>query len=661
MTRRLVRGLRSLLFGIPADTTTAPPCAAPPPAPASPARTVASPPPEVVSTDVTGPADEPPTGEDVPAGEPARPSPGRVVELPVVELPDGGWVTGETATAIASMAALVWLQRRRRYLPRPPTAATRDDADLIPLPDTVAAVQDELCHRHNGDEAAGEDDPSPSPIAVAVQDQVAATTATVGEQGGGPVRPDALPPGGVGLTGAGAAAAARGLLVAVLLSGHPVAPRARLVITAADLQTLLGAGAADRHRGTPGLTVTDDLDAAVAHLERAAVDRHRARFTQATRDPTGAGGLEAGPPPLMLVTGCPADPATARRLAILLAGAAPLRITGVVLGDWDHGTSWQVDPDGAVHPADPPHPGGLRLSVLTSTATTDLLGLFREARSARTPPAAAPIPSPRRPGDEGDGPTVAGQHHDDAPAAVTASTSGHPPVKPRLRLRVLGAPSIHDAGATGAALHLRRSAAVQLLVFLAVHRDGATTGQLAAALWPGLRPHVAVDRFHTPHSSLRTALRRAAGVHVLVRDGDRYRLDDQHLDVDLWRLHAAVNDAATALDPADRQRALQAAGDAYTGDLAAGRHWPWLAAPREAARRHAIDAYATLAALQPDPQSALASLQNAIRIDPCNEELHRQAMRGYAAIGDSPTARRLLAAFTSRLAEMGLETSAPAQ
>jgi hypothetical protein len=37
-----------------------------------------------------------------------------------VELPDGGWVTDHTASAVASVTALVWLQRRRRYLPRAP-------------------------------------------------------------------------------------------------------------------------------------------------------------------------------------------------------------------------------------------------------------------------------------------------------------------------------------------------------------------------------------------------------------------------------------------------------------------------------------------------------------------------------------------------------------
>jgi DNA-binding SARP family transcriptional activator len=639
--------LGATVFGIPAVTThaadvgvTQPPTPAPPTLQAAPTGTAGPSP----------PADEPTTGHDVPADRPAK-SPARIV----VALPDGGWVTGETATAIASMASLVWLRRRRHYLPRPPTSATRDDADLTPQSDTVVAIQDGLHRRHTGDE----DEPGPADIPQMVPG--AAVAAVVGEQAGRPVRPDDLPLSGVGLTGAGAAAAARGLLVAALLTGRHRDQQPRLVTTAADLQSLLGPAAGDRHRETPGLAVADDLDDAAAYLEHATLERRRTPFAHASQDPAGAAARtspRAEPEPLLLVTGCPTDPETARHLADLLTFAAPLHITAVLLGDWPHGTTWHVDPAGAIDPADTPTTQRLRLSVLTSTATTDLLGLLREAHQSRAHPAPAPTPPPPtgHPDNEGRAPAAAGQHHHDAQATVIPAGSGHPPARPRLRLRVLGALSIHDTSATGAALHIQRSAAVQILVFLAAHRDGATTGQLAAALWPELRPHVAANRLYTPISSLRTALKKAAGTHVLVRDGERYRLDNRHIDVDLWRLHAAVDAAATALDLPDRRRALHAIADTYTGDLAADQHWPWLAVPREAARRHAVDAYAMLAAIQTDPQSAVALLQNAIRIDPYNEELHRRAMRSYAAAGDSPAARRLLAAFTSRLADIDMET-----
>src|SRR6266536_2793875 len=69
-----------------------------------------------------------------------------------VALPDGGWITDQTAHAIAAAAAVVWWRRRHDYLPRPPTGADRDDADLAPLPPTVTTAQDVLHGRERPDD-----------------------------------------------------------------------------------------------------------------------------------------------------------------------------------------------------------------------------------------------------------------------------------------------------------------------------------------------------------------------------------------------------------------------------------------------------------------------------------------------------------------------------
>src|SRR5947207_10000905 len=61
-----------------------------------------------------------------------------------LDLPDGGWLPAHLAHGVDAAASLVWWQRRRRYQPRPPTGAARADADLGPLPATVAAIQHAL-------------------------------------------------------------------------------------------------------------------------------------------------------------------------------------------------------------------------------------------------------------------------------------------------------------------------------------------------------------------------------------------------------------------------------------------------------------------------------------------------------------------------------------
>jgi hypothetical protein len=43
---------------------------------------------------------------------------------------------------------------------------------------------------------------------------------------------------------------------------------------------------------------------------------------------------------------------------------------------------------------------------------------------------------------------------------------------------------------------LRRSAGLQIMAFLALHPDGATTSDLIRAVWPGLQPSTITNRLH---------------------------------------------------------------------------------------------------------------------------------------------------------------------
>ncbi|MEU0962619.1 hypothetical protein ABZ328_24225 [Micromonospora aurantiaca] len=196
---------------------------------------------------------------------------------------------------------------------------------------------------------------------------------------------------------------------------------------------------------------------------------------------------------------------------------------------------------------------------------------------------------------------------------------------------------------------IRRSAAMQILVFLAVHPDGATTTQLVHALWPGLPAHTVTGRLYTTLSDLRSTLRATTPEQVVVHTEDRYHLDPR-TDVDLWRLQAAAHHGATT----DAPGSWQAVIDAYTGDLAAGHTWPWIDPPREATRRLALDAHTTAAAAQTDPHERLRLFQAAIRIDPYNQQLHQLAADQLNAIGDSAAAADLLHTHRQRLRLAGI-------
>ncbi|PSK62943.1 hypothetical protein B0E53_05140 [Micromonospora sp. MH33] len=534
----------------------------------------------------------------------------------------GSWLPHQVAEQVAAAAALVWLRRRRTYVARPHGSPGRDEQDLAPLPATVAAIQ----------AALAADQTRPPPPAGAAP----AGTGDARKPLPGPVA--GLPPGGAGLVGDGALAAGRGLLVAALLARlRQPSGAAPVVVTRTALTMLLGSAAGLIRQDLPSLRVAATVDDATSFLTSLTDEQPSPAPEQADRHDTRAALGGTAPAVLILDVPPPAD----RLDGVLATGA----VTVVVLGAWPAAVTWHVDATGHTHDPRQATQARPRLCVLDPVATTDLLAVIGHTHPAPLNTHAqhptendVALPRPRVPhqstGDERP-PRIRG----------TAATPSR-----RLQLRVLGEPAIL---LDGVPLTIRRSAALQALVFLAIHRDGASRRQLVEAIWPGLPAHKLTGRLYTTLSDLRGTLRSASGSPVIDHADDRYRLNPTYLDTDLWRLQNAARHAATEVT--DRATAWQAVIDAYTGDLAAGYTWPWLEPPREATRRHAIDAYTALAALQSDPRRALTLLQGGIRVDPYNEDLHLRAMKALAALGDQQAVSELRDSYTRRLAAAGLE------
>jgi DNA-binding SARP family transcriptional activator len=210
-------------------------------------------------------------------------------------------------------------------------------------------------------------------------------------------------------------------------------------------------------------------------------------------------------------------------------------------------------------------------------------------------------------------------------------------------------------------LRVRRTDGLQILVNLAVNPDGATSDELMAAVWPDIRPRYARSRFHTTMSELRGQLDDAIHAEAIPRTGDRYRLDPDHVHVDLWTFTTAVEHATTTLDPAAHTAALHRIVALYTGTLAAPHSWLWLIPHRETVRRHVLDAHIELATSEPDPKAGLAHIEHAIRLDPYNEDIYQRAMRLHAALASTDGIRRTLRALSERLAELEIRVSAQTQ
>ncbi|WBB52378.1 BTAD domain-containing putative transcriptional regulator [Verrucosispora sp. WMMD573] len=415
-----------------------------------------------------------------------------------------------------------------------------------------------------------------------------------------------LPPIGffpteVGLTGPGALDAARGLLITALLAAMRQ-NTVELVITRRAVDMLLGP-AAPHLRPAAGLRIVDTA----AHATTLPAD-----VTPALPD-----GAEGGRRVLILDEPPPSSLTT--------SGA-----TAVVLAAWPHVTTWHVEAGGHTHASDTTT-AGPRVCVLDAVATTDLLTV-----TGHLHPPTPDTPTQSQPQVRVRVPRPAAPHHDTI----------HP--DKRMLVRVLGEPALL---VDGTALTVRRTAARQALVFLAVHPDGVDSHLMAEALWPGLPGQRLTGRLYTTLSELRTAA-RTTGLPIIDRTGDRYRLHPDHVDVDLWHFHRAVDRAAATLT--DPSTAWQAVVDAYTGDLAAGHTWAWLDPHRESTRRHVLDAYAALAAAASHPRQALAYLQDGIRVDPYNADLHQQAARILTDLGEHAAAAELTDRYTRRLATAGL-------
>ncbi|MEU0077719.1 hypothetical protein ABZY58_07395 [Micromonospora tulbaghiae] len=539
------------------------------------------------------------------------------------------------ATSIAGAAALTSAHTPSTHPPNPPTPVTADELQhpsdaaqterggvVVPggwLPDDtahhIAAAAALVWLRRRRAHQPGQPDtdatqltPLPATVTAvqaAIADQPPPPAVTTGSMAA------PLPPAGIRLAGDGADHAARGLLVTRLLTALRDPTDTTPVIITSNTLTRLLPSIAETAATIPGLHVVDTLEQAAALLP--------ASSTSSTAD--------RGIPSLVLTV----EPAT----------AAPLNLPGARVVTLDAGArlpTWRVDRHGhsVDHQTGQPRP---RMCVLDGTAAADLLAVLAQPTTAAPDPAAS---APARPINR-------------AQAKIPRQASRIPPPTPRrpteaaataVQLRVLGRPALLIDSKE---VTIRRSAALQILVFLAVHPDGATTTQLVHALWPGLPAHTVTGRLYTTLSDLRSTVRATSADQVVVHTEDRYHLD-LRTDVDLWRLLAAAHHSATT----DAPGSWQAVIDAYTGDLAAGHTWPWIDPPREATRRLILDAHTTAAAAQTDPHEHLRLLQAAIRIDPYNQQLHQLAADQLNALGDSAAAADLLHTHRQRLRVAGI-------
>ena len=587
-----------------------------------------------------------------------------------VTLPTGAYVSLGLATAISVALAATRLHRRRRRSLSTEWPEATDTTPATPAP--VAALR-----KAHLDTYTDQGNLPPSDIDLVAENSAspAPTHITGGTTRDGGELPVELAGLSLGVTGPGATAVVRALVIELLAKSSRY--RVELVIPEPDANTLFAGSGLDSTElatAVSSLLVPRSLAAATIQLEAEFV--HRARLMEATDQPD-VSSLRINEPgePLPAVVLIAAVPDSSDALRAILQLGRPYCIGGLLLGEWSDGTTVHVTADGTIdqaHGQDAAVWTGARLFHVTPTDASGMLQTIRTAHGAPDPePASGTTASPSAPkaNDSKPSPATAPTGAPASPAGTTmAPAPPRPPGEsgeqdPRpVQLHLLGPIRIEVSGqpvTTG----LRRITR-ELLTYLALHPAGITREQGIDALMPDRDLDAGTTMFHTAINNTRKVLRTLTGTRepmFVIHAEGRYRLDPTLIDADLWQLQSLLEHAQRTKTDTDRIETLARVPDLYTGEFAEDLTFEWAEAERERLRRNATDALAYLAHLTQNdhPEQALAALEQAIDHDPYAEPLYQAVMRTQARLGHTDAVRRSYQLLKNRLADLDTEPTEP--
>lgn len=562
---------------------------------------------------------------------------------PGLSLMSGAFVS--IGLAALAMAALITtrLHRRRRYRPGVPEP---DDPGRAPIVRALRIAYDSMTLPT--DNAAADVVPTTEHMArdqaraIARAAQQDPNETEVGVRDGHTVALNLARGRGLGLTGPGARAAARTLIVSILAHATDDNSDALMIIPTAEAHALFGQDIPARP--SPHLRVVDTLTTALNALEAEMLKRMRRANGSKSVTPTGHA-------PIVLIATPTAD--TERRTQAILDNGSAFNLTGIILRPWRPGGTIRVREDGTVSATSPNLDNqltGTRLFTLPTADAADLLTLFQAAEPA-TPSIdyEFPLPNTNRPQNIEPPPpdTPPLSTPDEQELATTPDTTP-------LHFQVLGRLHLTHAGTD--LINLIAPRQREILVYLALHRDGCRRESLTTALWPdapGDRPY---NSFHATLSQLRRALRKATNDTIstlIANDDGHYQLDKTLVTVDLWQLQEAFAACRQAPTPSKRTAALQRVAGLYRGDLADGITADWIDPIRESLRREALDALSSMIrAVDNNPEQMHSLLEQARGFDPYNEAIYRDIMRVQARLGRYDSIPRTLSSLRIALAEL---------
>jgi DNA-binding SARP family transcriptional activator len=222
---------------------------------------------------------------------------------------------------------------------------------------------------------------------------------------------------------------------------------------------------------------------------------------------------------------------------------------------------------------------------------------------------------------------------------------------PRLLIRALGRVEVQMDGRPITTKEWQTQISRDIFFCILAHNNGLTKDEIGAIFWPDASPDNVKTRFKNAIYRLRGAL----GANVILFDNEIYRFNrdfDYDYDVENFMRKVAEGDSAT--DSQVRISAYLAASQLYQGPFLPDVEAAWVWAEREQLERIFSETVYTLAELQfeiGDYRGALRTCQRALAHDPCQEDIHRLAMRVYATQGNRAAVARQYALCQQSLRE----------
>jgi two-component SAPR family response regulator len=193
-----------------------------------------------------------------------------------------------------------------------------------------------------------------------------------------------------------------------------------------------------------------------------------------------------------------------------------------------------------------------------------------------------------------------------------------------------------------------------LAYFVTMRGEKMPADKAFDAIW-GEKERTSRTAFHTALSRLRNALKAGADSPrlILVEVGE-YWLDSARFTIDVDEFNLSIAKARSATNDETMIEWYERAVSLYQGEYLQNLYYEWVFPERRRLAQTYLNALQELSARYLSGQAykqAVEYIEKAILLDPLNEDLYRQSLRAYAALGDRSSVTRTFTKLQKTLFE----------